>query len=424
MILYRRTGLEVHCDRGTIALLKLIAEGLECREVLDLMQKFGGVSRERATHTLERRLDMLLSVKVAACPEVHPYTSTAPHLAAVEITNVCNLSCKYCYASSGPWETSSMSLDQVTYILEEIKAVNIPLLWITGGEPLLHPAIEEVLKEATKRDFYVIIATNGVPLYDDLRKIRIVKKYVDEIQIALDGATPQTHDYYRGKGTYTKVIHVIEELTKGRRDLTVVVGTTLGRSNFREIPQIVKLMDELDVDYWVHGSLVCIGRGRFFLEECLTPEELVECYNLILKGAKMATRVKVLKTLAGVTPIEPKSIRPTCRCGAVNFQIQIHVNGDVYPCVFLRDQQFKLGNVFRQSLSEILDSPKAWYFKRDVDLEERDVYGLVSAECRECIVHKAGFCNTFCKAYPHTLYCTRDVNGSPLNKVYRSLSKA
>jgi len=175
MIVFRPKGLEVYCDEGTVSLLELIKKGIGFEEIIDLIKKYYKISYEEASRILEKRLDLILELNISACPETHPYTSTAPHIAAIEITNVCNLACKYCYANSSPSEMASMTVNQVLYILDEIKKANIPHLWITGGEPLLHPEIERILREAAKRDFYIVLATNGIPLYNNNKKLILLK---------------------------------------------------------------------------------------------------------------------------------------------------------------------------------------------------------------------------------------------------------
>jgi len=421
-------GFEVYTDLGTIALLELAKLHVPYDKIISIMETSFGINPEDSDSILSERLQKLLefnSELISPYPLGHPYSYSAPHLAAVEITTHCNLSCNYCYANAGPHSKEYMNLAQIRHIFDELESLEIPILWITGGEPLLHPEIEEILKEAQNRGFYVIVATNGTPLYKNEKLLNIVKKYVDEIQIDLDGAKKETHEFYRGPNTFEKVIAVIKDLTKDkdRHRTMVVVGTTIGKRNLNEIPEIIKLVDSLNADYWVYGALIPVGRGRFVQWEGLSPNDLVKVYNLVLQGSKFAKKVTVLRSLAGVTPLDPPLERPTARCGAVNFQIQIHTNGDVYPCVFLREERFKLGNIFEKPLKEILSSPLAEYFRVGIDNPEQDVYNLVDSECRNCILYKKGYCNTFCKAIPRELYCTRDIPGSPLNTIYLSITK-
>ncbi len=418
-------GFEVYTDLGTIALLELAKLHIPYEQIVSMIQNNFGMSRENVEAILYERLSKLLGFTtefLSPYPQAHPYSYSAPHLAAVEITTHCNLTCNYCYAHSGPHVNLYMSFNQVLHVFNELETLGIPILWITGGEPLLHPEIDRILKEAQERGFYVILATNGIPLYKNQKLLSIVKNYVDEIQIALDGAKRETHEFYRGYGTYDKVIWTIRNLTndKNQHGTIIVVGTTIGKRNLHELPDIIKLVDSLGADSWVYGALIPIGRGKFIKSEGLSPNELVEAYHLIIQGSKQANSVTVLKSLAGVTPLDPPPTKPTARCGAVNFQIQIHTNGDVYPCVFLREERFKLGNIFQNSLKEILASPLAEYFRIGIDNPEGDKFNLVDPECRQCILYKEGYCNTFCKAIPRELYCTRDIPGSPLNQLYTS----
>lgn len=413
-------GLNLYVDEGTVALLELMKGGKTYEDVVRSISVAGQVSESSAISILNERLSLLRydPARITGCPTTHPYTSSAPQMAGLEITSQCPLRCIYCYAGAGPQFTQRLSLPEVVRILDQLKEVGIPTIWITGGEPFAHPDIRSVLEEAQKRDFYVNVATSGIPLYENPSYVELVQNYVNEIHIAVDGARPQTHDFYRGKGTFHKVVQAIRSLVEGRGQdrYIVVMGTALCRSNYQEIPEIVGLATELGVDYWVFGSLADVGRGDLVPGERLSPEELVQAYRsvCIVRGQQPAgSRTRLLDCLAWVTPIEPRPIRKTLRCGAANFQIHIWPNGDVYPCAFLRDRNLRLGNVLEEDLRRILLSPVARYFRTEIDQDSTDRYGLVDPACRVCTIHQGGYCNGYCKAVGKS--CTKDVPGSPLN---------
>lgn len=426
---YKKTrGYELYVDEGTIALLELMKLGKSYEDVVRLISEFKGIPEISAREELNEHLEVfnfLLTKKIEGCPDVHPYTSSAPHLTGLEITSMCNLKCSYCYADSDPLAAQTLSLEQIKRILDQMKEVKIPILWITGGEPLIHPDIHEILKEARKRDFYIAIATNGIPLYKNQEKLSFIQEYVDEIQVAVDGATPETHEYYRGKNTFNKVIEVIRSLVENRKEgnYFVVMGTTVGKSNYKEMPQIIKLAFDLEVDFLVYGELIPLGRGSFVDNEVLTCEELVEVYKTILATREPIetedSQTHVIGSLAWVTPLWPRPLNKTARCSAINFQIQIHSDGSVYPCVFLRDKRFLLGNVLTQNLADLLNTPIAKYFKKDID--ENDVFGLIPSHCKTCNIYLEGRCNAFCKANPRI--CTKGIPGSPLTELEMKIIK-
>ncbi len=97
-----------------------------------------------------------------------------------------------------------MNPEQIRRVFDELEVMEIPLLWITGGESLLHPEIGKILKEAQERGFYVIVATNGTLLYKNERLLSIVKNYVDEIQIDPDGARKKLTSSIGGLGHMKK----------------------------------------------------------------------------------------------------------------------------------------------------------------------------------------------------------------------------
>lgn len=108
-------GFEVYTDLGTIALLELAKLHIPYEQIVSMIQNNFGMSRENTEAILYERLSKLLGFTtevLSPYPQAHPYSYSAPHLAAVEITTHCNLTCNYCYAHSGPHVNLYMSFEQ------------------------------------------------------------------------------------------------------------------------------------------------------------------------------------------------------------------------------------------------------------------------------------------------------------------------
>lgn len=85
----------------------------------------------------------------------------------LEITNKCNFSCKHCYL--GKSESSSMlPYKTILSLLTDAKFMGVKNLLITGGEPLLHPDIKNILHTLKILDFKSDIYTNASLVTDDI----------------------------------------------------------------------------------------------------------------------------------------------------------------------------------------------------------------------------------------------------------------
>ena len=81
----------------------------------------------------------------------------------IEITNACNLQCLHCYNSSGADNSISIPLSIIERVFDELaeNAVS-PSVTLSGGEPLCHPRIHEIISLAHNRKIALYIATNGI----------------------------------------------------------------------------------------------------------------------------------------------------------------------------------------------------------------------------------------------------------------------
>ena len=82
--------------------------------------------------------------------------------AYLEITNICNLSCSFCPGTKRP--TGSLSPDGFSTLAQRIRPHTQYLYLHLMGEPLLHPQLEQILQIAHDLDFRVILTTNGTLL--------------------------------------------------------------------------------------------------------------------------------------------------------------------------------------------------------------------------------------------------------------------
>lgn len=115
----------------------------------------------------------------------------------VMLTDKCNLACKHCCAS----ELSS-SRDISFSILGKIIELEPMQITVTGGEPLLHKNIEEILCFLrTEYEGTLVLSTNGTLVEDYLD---LIFSYIDKVEVSLDGVEEENTEKYRGGGSISK----------------------------------------------------------------------------------------------------------------------------------------------------------------------------------------------------------------------------
>ena len=104
----------------------------------------------------------------------------------IEITNCCNLKCKFCPEINRKKEF--MSVNDFEKVIEKIqKYTNLVLLHVKG-EPLLHNKLEEILNVLEKYDLKANITTNGTLIKDNLEILK-KSKAVRQINFSLHSST-------------------------------------------------------------------------------------------------------------------------------------------------------------------------------------------------------------------------------------------
>jgi MoaA/NifB/PqqE/SkfB family radical SAM enzyme len=135
--------------------------------------------------------------------------------------------------------------------LEEASSIGVQEIVISGGEPTLHPKLKDILEEARKLgDWKVKLLTNGylAGLPDGEALIRKISKYVDDIQVSLDGIDEETHDSIRGAGSYKnacKTINILSDANKAK----VGISFTPLPENVQGIPKLFNLAMQLKANY-------------------------------------------------------------------------------------------------------------------------------------------------------------------------------
>lgn len=172
----------------------------------------------------------------------------------------CNLTCKHCYSISADKDfPGELSTPEIHAVMDDLKRFRVPVLILSGGEPLLHPDIFAIARRAKDMGFYVGLSSNGT-LIDQDNIDAIAAIGFDYVGVSLDGIGA-THDRFRRMdGAFDASMRGIR-LCKERRT-KVGIRFTLTQDNSRELPQLLKLMEDEELDKFYLSHLNYAGRGN------------------------------------------------------------------------------------------------------------------------------------------------------------------
>lgn len=122
----------------------------------------------------------------------------------------CNLACDYCCAESRPRPVSGarqMTVDVLSRACEEFAGLGGREVLLTGGEPFLHPSLDELVRAAVR--FVpepVVVLTNAMVFGRGRRREMLESLDRDRVllQVSLDSGTPELHDRHRGAGSFDR----------------------------------------------------------------------------------------------------------------------------------------------------------------------------------------------------------------------------
>ncbi len=172
----------------------------------------------------------------------------------------CNLTCKHCYTTSADINfPGELTTSEIYTVMDELKAFKVPVLILSGGEPLLHPDIFDISARAQSMGFYVALSSNGT-LITQKNISQIAEIDYQYVGVSLDGIGA-THDKFRQKkGSFADSLTGIGLC----RDHGIKAGIrfTLTQDNVEDFPAMLQLMDDQDVDKFYLSHLNYAGRGN------------------------------------------------------------------------------------------------------------------------------------------------------------------
>jgi len=133
-----------------------------------------------------------------------------PRRLSVELANICNLHCSYCFRSDDNLYSSHaefFSLDLLQRVVTEAHDVaNVTRINFTGGEPTLHPQFAETLQLIGDAGLMVSFVTNGWHFERIWPALQANRAAVSHVAFSLDGVTREDHDRWRGNGSFDRLV--------------------------------------------------------------------------------------------------------------------------------------------------------------------------------------------------------------------------
>lgn len=159
----------------------------------------------------------------------------------------CNLACDYCVVASSPSaRRRELSAERFAALVDEALREGFTELYLTGGEPFVHPEIVEMVAYASER-MTTVVLTNAMLFTGRRRRelARLAGRPNLTLQSSIDGASAATHDRWRGAGSWAKAMDGLRYAASLGLPLRVAMTST--PDNGGEVEELRALLAELGI---------------------------------------------------------------------------------------------------------------------------------------------------------------------------------
>jgi len=284
---------------------------------------------------------------------------------SIEPTTSCNLRCPECPSGLRSFTRDTGMLNE-NFFKETIDSLYKDLLYLIfyfQGEPYLNPQFLEMVNYASQKGIYTATSTNAHYLTDEMAK-KTVESGLDRLIISIDGTTQDVYESYRIGGKLDKVLQGAQNMVKWKKELKsntphLIFQFLVVKPNEHQIEDAKKLTKELGVD-----------EIRFKTAQLYD----YELGNDLMPTIDEYSRYK--KNKDGTYSIKNKLLN---HCWKLWHSCVITWDGKVVPCCFDKDAQHQLGDLQKNTFSNLWQSEPYQNFRRSL-LKSRSEIDI----CKNC----------------------------------------
>lgn len=191
-----------------------------------------------------------------------------------ELTNICNLHCAYCLRDEDAlYHTPAnfLPVELLRRVIREARAtIGATQVMFTGGETTLHPRFGEILGAVGDEGLKCSFVTNGWHFERVWPAISANRGAVSHVAFSLDGATRESHDRWRGEGSFVRLVRAFARCQASA--MPFVVKVSIRKDTHSQLEQIALFAARMGASALNFGYILPTS-GAFDEELALTLEE-------------------------------------------------------------------------------------------------------------------------------------------------------
>lgn len=193
----------------------------------------------------------------------------------LQITGKCNLNCKFCCGA--PKNIENANFDDVKKVIDKLASLNVYRIVVTGGEPLIYPYFDQLIKYIKDKNIEIYLSTNAYFLD---QHIDVITENVSCVGLPLDGSYPELCEDMSRKSDQIKVTtSAIEKIKSKNPNILIKIGTVVSKKNINDLENIKKILENCPYkpDVWRLYEFSPLGVGEINRNEFeITTKEFIE----------------------------------------------------------------------------------------------------------------------------------------------------
>jgi glycosyltransferase involved in cell wall biosynthesis/MoaA/NifB/PqqE/SkfB family radical SAM enzyme len=320
------------------------------------------------------------------------HSFVGPRLVQLDVTNNCNNDCVACWCNSPllaeermPPEVKrqTLSFEKIEELLAELYSLGTREIYMAGGgEPTMHPRIDDIWRLIKKFEMCLYVNTNFT-LIDEKRADLLVELPVDHMTVSTWAGTP--HVYSRThpnktEETFETIRAMLKRIAKGKGGIGhppfIKLYNVISHLNYNDCEAMIDFALEVEADS-VEFTVVDTKPGktdylllneeqrRDLFHRCEKIGERIRREKLSLDLFRWDQFMRRISTADTTTGNYDKNIIDSLPCTVGWTFARILPDGNVNPC--LKGHRYPIGNVYEQSFREIWSSPLQYEFRRQAN---------------------------------------------------------
>lgn len=311
-----------------------------------------------------------------------------PYALTAELTHRCPLHCVYC---SNPVELrkreEELNTGEWLRVLEEASGLGVVQVHFTGGEPLLRPDLEILVRRARELGMFVNLITSGIGLAEE-RIVRLAEAGVDSFQLSVQASEPGLADRLAGFRAHDRKREAAAAIVAC--GLPLNMNVVLHRHNIGQVEEIVDLCAS-----WGANRLE-LAHTQYYGWALLNRDALLPMREQLAAAEEAFARAKERHgrslELIWVVPDYYEDYPKPCMGGWGKLSLAVAPDGRAYPCV-------AASSIRTMEFESVRERSLGWIWRESASFNAYRGFGWMPEPCRSCDRRFQDFGGCRCQAF-------------------------